>query len=78
MKRRTWREHPIVPQAGSFGEGARGNGVPVYRQFSRRFRAAFNATPAAYVEAVRLDEARARLSETHCNIEQLAESRFHE
>jgi transcriptional regulator GlxA family with amidase domain len=45
-----------------------------YRQFSRRFRAAFNATPAAYVEAVRLDEARARLSETHCNIGQLAES----
>jgi len=45
-----------------------------YRQFSRRFRIAFSATPAAYVEAVRLDEARARLSETHCNIAKLAES----
>jgi transcriptional regulator GlxA family with amidase domain len=45
-----------------------------YRQFSRRFRDAFKATPAAYVEAVRLDEARARLSETQCNIGKLAES----
>lgn len=45
-----------------------------YRQFSRRFRAAFKASPAAYVETARLDEARARLSETHCNIGTLAES----
>ena len=44
------------------------------RQFSRRFRAIFNASPAAYVEATRLDEARTRLSETDCNIGKLAES----
>jgi transcriptional regulator GlxA family with amidase domain len=41
-----------------------------YRQFSRRFKAAFNSSPAAYVEAVRLDEARTRL----CDIDQLAAS----
>jgi transcriptional regulator GlxA family with amidase domain len=45
-----------------------------YRQFSRRFKAIFNASPAAYVEATRLDEARTRLSETDCNIGKLAES----
>jgi transcriptional regulator GlxA family with amidase domain len=45
-----------------------------YRQFSRRFKAAFHCTPAAYVEAVRLDEARTRLCETQCNIDQLAVS----
>jgi transcriptional regulator GlxA family with amidase domain len=45
-----------------------------YRQFSRRFRAAFHCSPAAYVEAVRLDEARTRLCETRCNIKQLAAS----
>lgn len=32
-----------------------------YRQFSRRFKAAFGTSPAAYVEAVRLDEAAGRL-----------------
>jgi transcriptional regulator GlxA family with amidase domain len=45
-----------------------------YRQFSRRFKAAFQSSPAAYVEAVRLDEARTRLCETRCNIDQLAAS----
>jgi transcriptional regulator GlxA family with amidase domain len=45
-----------------------------YRQFSRRFKAAFQCSPAAYVEAVRLDEARTRLCETRCNIDQLAAS----
>ena len=45
-----------------------------YRQFSRRFKATFNFTPAAYVDAVRLDEARIRLCETRCNIDQLAAS----
>jgi transcriptional regulator GlxA family with amidase domain len=45
-----------------------------YRQFSRRFKAAFHCSPAAYVEAVRLDEARTRLCETRCNINQLAAS----
>jgi transcriptional regulator GlxA family with amidase domain len=45
-----------------------------YRQFSRRFKAAFHCTPAAYVEAVRLDEARTRLCEAQCNIDQLAVS----
>jgi len=45
-----------------------------YRQFSRKFKAAFQCSPAAYVEAVRLDEARTRLCETRCNIDQLAAS----
>jgi transcriptional regulator GlxA family with amidase domain len=45
-----------------------------YRQFSRRFKAAFHCSPAAYVEGVRLDEARTRLCETRCNIDQLAAS----
>jgi transcriptional regulator GlxA family with amidase domain len=45
-----------------------------YRQFSRRFKAAFKVTPAAFVEAARLEEARARLSETRCQIGKLAES----
>jgi transcriptional regulator GlxA family with amidase domain len=45
-----------------------------YRQFSRRFRATFKASPAAYVETTRLDEARTRLSETNCNIARLAAS----
>jgi transcriptional regulator GlxA family with amidase domain len=45
-----------------------------YRQFSRRFKATFHCSPAAYVDAVRLDEARTRLCETRCNIDQLAAS----
>jgi transcriptional regulator GlxA family with amidase domain len=45
-----------------------------YRQFSRKFKAAFQCSPAAYVETVRLDEACKRLCETRCNIEQLAAS----
>jgi transcriptional regulator GlxA family with amidase domain len=32
------------------------------RQFSRRFKSAYQATPAAFVETLRLDEARRRLS----------------
>jgi transcriptional regulator GlxA family with amidase domain len=44
------------------------------RQFGRRFGAAFQRSPAAYVETVRLDEARARLSESRCNIDRLAAS----
>lgn len=44
------------------------------RQFSRRFTSAFHCSPAAYVEAIRLDEARERLCETQCNIDQLAVS----
>jgi len=45
-----------------------------YRQFSRRFKANFHCTPATYVEALRLDEARTRLGETRCNMNQLAAS----
>jgi transcriptional regulator GlxA family with amidase domain len=45
-----------------------------YRQFSRRFKATFRCSPAAYVEAVRLEEACARLCETRCTIEQLTAS----
>jgi transcriptional regulator GlxA family with amidase domain len=44
------------------------------RQFGRRFKAVFKCSPAAYVEAVRLDEARTRLCDTRSNIEQLAGS----
>ncbi|MGF7179022.1 GlxA family transcriptional regulator [Tunturiibacter psychrotolerans] len=44
------------------------------RQFSRRFKSVFQTSPAAFVEAVRLDESRARLCETDCSINQLASS----
>jgi transcriptional regulator GlxA family with amidase domain len=43
-----------------------------YRQFSRRFRVAFGCSPAAYVEALRLEEACTRLCETGCRIEHVA------
>ena len=42
------------------------------RQFSRRFKCAYTVSPAAYVEQLRLDEARTRLSETGCRINRLA------
>jgi transcriptional regulator GlxA family with amidase domain len=42
------------------------------RQFSRRFKCAYAVSPAAYVERLRLDEARTRLSETDCRINRLA------
>ena len=44
------------------------------RQFGRRFKAAFQCSPAAYVETIRLEEACTRLCETGCNIDQLAAS----
>ena len=44
------------------------------RQFGRQFKSAFQASPAAFVERVRLDEARRRLCETHCSINQLSAS----
>lgn len=42
------------------------------RQFSRRFRAAFAATPAAFLEEMRLDEARERLASDWIGIESIA------
>jgi len=42
------------------------------RQFSRRFKAAFGTSPAAYVEELRLDQARERLSTTHQSVEAVA------
>ena len=42
------------------------------RHFSRRFKNAFGATPAAFVENLRLDEARRRLSEGATTMETLA------
>jgi transcriptional regulator GlxA family with amidase domain len=45
-----------------------------YRQFSRKFKAAFHCSPAAFVEEVRLDEARNRLCESKCRIDELATS----
>src|SRR5450631_78416 len=44
------------------------------RQFGRQFKAVFQTSPAAFVEAVRLDESRTRLCETRCRINQLATS----
>jgi len=44
------------------------------RQFGRQFKSAFQESPAAFVERARLDEARRRLCETHCSINQLAAS----
>ena len=44
------------------------------RQFSRRFRLEFNSSPAAFVQRVRLDEARKRLSASGCSVEGVAVS----
>jgi len=44
------------------------------RQFGRQFKSVFQTSPAAFVEAVRLDESRTRLCETRCSINQLAAS----
>jgi transcriptional regulator GlxA family with amidase domain len=44
------------------------------RQFSRRFRSEFNSTPAAFVQRLRLDEGRKRLSASDCSVEAVADS----
>jgi transcriptional regulator GlxA family with amidase domain len=44
------------------------------RQFSRRFRLEFNSSPAAFVQRLRLDEARQRLSAAGCTVKRVAES----
>jgi transcriptional regulator GlxA family with amidase domain len=42
------------------------------RQLSRRFRDAFGLAPAQYVEQLRIDEARQRLSESRVAIDRVA------
>jgi transcriptional regulator GlxA family with amidase domain len=44
------------------------------RQFTRRFKHAFGATPAAFVEVARIDEARRRLAASHGTVERVANS----
>jgi transcriptional regulator GlxA family with amidase domain len=44
------------------------------RQFSRRFKAEFKSSPAAFVQRLRLDEARKRLSARGSNVESVARS----
>ena len=44
------------------------------RQFSRRFKLEFNSSPAAFVQRLRLDEARKRLSVPGCIVERVADS----
>ncbi len=44
------------------------------RQFGRRFKQVFDATPAEFVERLRLDEARTRLSRHRSSIGEIAES----
>jgi len=44
------------------------------RQFNRRFKAEFNSTPAAFVQRLRLDEARNRLSSRGSTVESVADS----
>jgi len=44
------------------------------RQFSRRFRLEFNSSPAAFVQRVRLDEARKRLSDPGSSVKRVAAS----
>ena len=44
------------------------------RQFTRRFKDEFNSTPAAFVQRLRLDEARERLSAAGCSVESIADS----
>lgn len=42
------------------------------RQFSRRFKASFHLSPAAYIRSARLDRARQLLCANRCNLSQLA------
>ena len=44
------------------------------RQFNRRFKAEFKSTPAAFVQRLRLDEARNRLSSRGSTVESVADS----
>jgi len=44
------------------------------RQFSRRFKVEFKSSPAAFVQRLRLDEARKRLSASACTVEGVADS----
>ena len=44
------------------------------RQFTRRFKDEFNSTPAAFVQRLRLDEARKRLSAANSTVESIADS----
>jgi transcriptional regulator GlxA family with amidase domain len=44
------------------------------RHFSRRFKYAFGDTPAAFIEDLRLDDARRRLATSDINIESVASS----
>ena len=44
------------------------------RQFSRRFKAEFKSSPAAFVQRLRLDEARARLDAPGSTVESVADS----
>ena len=44
------------------------------RQFFRRFKEHFGSSPAMFVETLRLNEARRRLTQTDATIEQVAES----
>jgi transcriptional regulator GlxA family with amidase domain len=44
------------------------------RQFTRRFKQAFGTTPAAFIESVRIDEARHRLAGYQGSIERVASS----
>jgi transcriptional regulator GlxA family with amidase domain len=44
------------------------------RQFTRRFKQEFKSTPAAFVQRLRLDEARKRLPAGGCSVESIAES----
>ncbi len=44
------------------------------RQFNRRFKNEFKSTPAAFVQRLRLDEARTRLSSSGSTVESIADS----
>jgi transcriptional regulator GlxA family with amidase domain len=44
------------------------------RQFTRRFKDEFKSTPAAFVQRLRLDEARKRLSTADSTVESIADS----
>jgi transcriptional regulator GlxA family with amidase domain len=44
------------------------------RQFTRRFKGEFKSTPAAFVQRLRLDEARKRLAAADSSVEKIADS----
>ena len=65
-----WAAHNLGADLSVEAMAARARLSP--RQFSRRFRSAFGEPPARYIHRLRLDQARAALSEPRAGVEEIA------